>query len=110
MSTFTWTPDEGATCEREPRVLAVAFGDGYEQRTADGINADMKTWQLSFSVRSNSEIVAIDAFLAAEAGVTAFDWTDPDGHAGKWVCKKWSRRAGVANVQSVTATFREVPA
>ena len=111
MSTFTWTPDIGAEGAHEPRIRAAKFGDGYEQRAQDGLNADMMTWPLSFSGRSAAEAQAIDAFLTAHGGVTAFDWTPPEaGAAQKFICKKWKRRRDSYASQTVTATFEQVPA
>ena len=35
---FVWAPSYNAATSVEPRVLKVRFGDGYSQRTPDGIN------------------------------------------------------------------------
>lgn len=110
MSTFTWTPDVGATVTHEPRQRAAKFGDGYEQRAADGLNADMATWSVRFSARSATEAGLIDAFLAAAGGTTAFDWTPPGGSATKWVCKKWTRTYASYEAQTISADFIQVPA
>ena len=107
MSTFTWSPAPGATLQQQPRVRAAVFGDGYQQRVADGINAMPRSWSLSFT-RETADIDAIEAFLIAHAGVTSFDWTPPSGAAGKWICKSWSRNVIYRNVQAITATFEEV--
>lgn len=32
---------------RKPSVITVKFGDGYEQRRAGGLNADLKTFKLA---------------------------------------------------------------
>ncbi len=79
MATFPYTPDWGAAPELQPRVLQAKFGDGYDQRTADGLNDLLSTWKLSFSVRTQAEATAIAAWFARHrAHVTAFDW------AGVW--------------------------
>jgi len=38
VATFTWIPSVGANLSIRPIVRRVAFGDGYEQRLAFGIN------------------------------------------------------------------------
>ena len=38
---FIWTPSYNESAEISPRVLAVRFGDGYTQRTPDGINNNL---------------------------------------------------------------------
>lgn len=110
MATFTWTPDVDAAVTHEPRIREAKLGDGYSQRAQDGMNADMASWSLRFSGRSLAEGEAIDAFLAAQGGVTAFDWTPPNGVSTKWLCKKWSRAYVSYESQTVTATFTQVPA
>lgn len=110
MSTFTWLPDKGATCTREPRVLSVKFGDTYEERRPDGINNDMRVWNVSFSARILTEVQAIDEFLGAAGGVTAFTWTDPKGFTGLFICRKWSGPIAEQGNNAITATFEQVPA
>lgn len=111
MALFTWIPDTGATVTHEPRIRAAAFGDGYEQRALDGLNADMETWPLTFSGRLVAEADAIAAFLSDKGGVTAFTFVTPEGGAAKtFICKKWSRSINSYPSQTVTATFQQVPA
>ena len=40
--------------DNEPRVRAVKFGDGYEQRIASGINNDPQKWSFAFTSRGNA--------------------------------------------------------
>ena len=109
MAIFTFTPEFGATRESQPAVRQVKFGDGYEQRLAYGLNYNLKTWSLEFKNRTDSEANAIEAFLDTAAGVSSFDWTTPDGVAGlKWVCRSWSRRLDLNNLNTVTAKFEQV--
>lgn len=107
MSTFTWSPAPGPTMQVKPRVRTAKFGDGYQQRVADGIHAMPRSWSLTFT-RETADIDAIEAFLQARAGVESFDWTPPSGAAGKWICNAWSRTAIYRNVMGITATFDEV--
>ena len=51
-----------------PRVLTATFGDGYEQRVADGLNPKDETFNLSFTSREASEINKIAAFLDSRIG------------------------------------------
>lgn len=108
MATFIWTPDNGATYETKPNVRTAKYGDGYEQRQANGINNMPKTWSLRFSVRTDSEIAPIASFLEAQAGVSAFTWTDPFGNTGRYVCRSWSREKTRYNINSISATFEQV--
>ena len=107
MATFTIVADYGASESFEPRVLVANFGDGYTQRSADGINNLPRKWPLSFSVSPTVGQEIID-FLKTANGVQSFDWTPPIGAAGKWLCKSWSRRLTTFGTHDVSAEFVEV--
>ena len=49
---FNWIPREGMETTRKPSVITVKFGDGYEQRRAGGLNADLKTFKPVFPCRA----------------------------------------------------------
>lgn len=108
MATFTTLPDNGCTYEVKPNVRVAKYGDGYEQRQANGLNTMPKTWNLRFSVRTDAEANTIVSFLEAQASVLAFDWVDPNGSAGKYVCRQWSRTKDRYNLNTVTAVFEQV--
>lgn len=108
MATFTWTSSYNPTATRKPRVKVAKFGDGYEQRLADGINTIAEVWQLTFAARTNAEAGQIDDFLKARAAVENFDWTPPNGLAGKYICREWSRTPTHGNAETITATFEQV--
>lgn len=108
MTTFTYTPDYGAQYEVQPRVRVTKFDDGYEQRQANGLNTQPKTWSLKFSYRSDTEAAAIETFLAARGAVESFDWTDINGTAGKYVCRSWNRTKERFNLNSIECKFEQV--
>jgi phage-related protein len=106
MSTFTWAPDYDAEGEEEPRVNAIKFADGYEQRAQIGINVTQENWPLVFAFRTAEETAEILEFLREHGGVTAFDWTAPgDSEAKKWICRLWRRRVIRGGTFTITATF-----
>lgn len=90
MATFTWIPDKPLNRTRKAKVNASNFGDGYVQRSKDGINTIGDVWMPSFTVRTRAEINAIDAFLELMAGVSSFTWTTPAGITSKFTCDEWS--------------------
>lgn len=109
MSTFTFTPDFGASVEVKPRVRVVRFGDGYEQRVGDGINTKPQNWSLRFSNRDDAEAAAIVSFLDARGGFEAFNWTPLLASTPiRVVCREWNRSIDRHNLNTVTATFEQV--
>ncbi|NSM22426.1 phage tail protein, partial [Serratia marcescens] len=61
---FNWIPREGMETTRKPSVITVKFGDGYEQRRAGGLNADLKTFKPVFRVTDEYSRAALDSFLS----------------------------------------------
>lgn len=108
MATFTYTPSFSAALSEKPNIRTVKFGDGYEQRLAYNLNYQPKEWSLQFAMRTNTERDNILSFLRARGGVESFDWTDPNGYAGKWVCEAWTVSQESYNFNNIDATFRQV--
>lgn len=108
MATFTYTPDFSLSVAYKPRVRTARFGDGYEQRTGDGINTGTAAWQLTFANRTDTEAANILTFLEARGGIDAFDWTPYNGTAIRVVCREWNRSYDRHNLNTVTAKFDRV--
>ena len=106
MATFIWTHDWDASLDEEPKDNRAEFGDGYTQVVAAGINNNPRKWSLTFNNRPMPEVDAIVTFL--RANYQGFDWTDPDGNAGRWECKNWRSVRQKALMKSLTAIFEEV--
>lgn len=107
-TTFSYTPDYNAQLSQKPRILTAQFGDGYAQDAGDGINIAPRSWQLTFSTRTDAEIAPILAFLRARNGIEAFNWTDPDGVSGVFVCREWQRVPVQFGINNLSCTFMEV--
>lgn len=106
-------PDKGLNSSNTPRTFTVEFGDGYEQRVANGINALQQSFSVSFDTRPKAEIDDIIAFFVNKAGVTAFSFTYADSNNSgettiKVVCEDWSQSWDYDNFYSASATFRKV--
>lgn len=101
-------PDQGASPEIRTRTKKMSFGDGYEQRSGDGLNSVKEIWSLNWSGRTKAEIEAICNFLAAELGVTYFLWTSPRGTQIKVKCESWKPSYNHDFDCSLTATFEQV--
>ena len=106
-------PDKGLTRTSTPRVLVARFGDGYEQRIADGINSINETFRVTFNNRTKEEIDDITAYLGSLNGTTAFTYTIPDSNnIGetdiKVVCDTFTQNYSYGDFYSASATFRRV--
>lgn len=109
-------PDKGMTRSIKPRVLVSQFGDGYQQRIADGINSINESFSISFNNRSKAEVDDIGAFLEAKKAVTKFIFTIPDtnntSRTGerdyKVVCSEFSIRYAQGDFYSLTAKLQQV--
>jgi phage-related protein len=107
-------PDKGLGRQSQPRVRIAKFGDGYEQRIADGLNPIQETFSLTFNNREAAEIDDIIGYLASLGGVSSFDFTFPDdnGVGGettiKVVCDTYAQMYANDGYPSASATFRRV--
>lgn len=75
----------------EFRVLTAQFGNGYNQRTPDGVNNVIETWNIQSIPTSATDMATIVSFLSGKYGTTAFLWTPPGASSAlKWICKNYS--------------------
>lgn len=109
MATFTYIPSYSSSVDVQPRTISAAFGDGYEQNIADGINNSPEIWNLTFSnidLTTSANIVSF--FKTNNTATTSFDWTTPDGNAYKFLCKSWKRNFDTPMTATITAIFQQV--
>jgi phage-related protein len=74
---FPYVPDYASPLEETPRIRKAQFGDGYEQRTADGLNTILQKWSVKFNVRPRADADEILAFFRALGGTTPFEFVVP---------------------------------
>jgi phage-related protein len=81
MTTPTFTPPVGPGISSAktitPRVLRAQFGDGYSQRTQDGLNYNGRSFVLDWPALSSTDANTIEAFFNARGGYEAFLYTLP---------------------------------
>jgi phage-related protein len=109
--------DKGFQIKNSPKIHTVSFGDGYEQRLADGINNLQQSMNVTFRLRPKAEIDALIDFFEDLGGVTKFQMTIDKDTAGsdtnatrtiKVVCKNWEQTYNYDNYYSLSATFERV--
>jgi phage-related protein len=91
--------------EPKKSVEVIINTEPLETRVAVLIDSKLEDFTVE---RTNTERDAILAFLDARAAVESFDWTDPRGNAGKYVCEAWQVTMRAYNFNTIQATFREV--
>ncbi|HEJ9485622.1 TPA: phage tail protein [Proteus mirabilis] len=106
---FIWRPEFGYQVSHEPKVKVAKFGNGYEQRVKDGINNQLKTYQLSF-IKTAEIGKKIDLFLQERGAVRSFLWlTSDDNTKRRFVCRSWQTTPN-NTVWNISCTFEEVVA
>lgn len=107
---FIWIPSYNSNMPFEPKVKLMKFGDGYEQRTPDGINNSLLKFNLVFNGRPLNEATAIIHFLKGRAGEEAFVFTPyaPFNKTKLFKCTNFSVDFVFFNNYSISADFQEV--
>ena len=105
IQTFTWAPAvSGLSGTATLKVRKAQFGDGYDQRVADGLNSRRSSYNLTF-IGDAAKISAILAFLDARAGAEAFYWTPLLRTQSLFICETYSEPTKDGDVYTMTATF-----
>lgn len=115
MSDFTWKPSTQSRGDPQVRWLTTQYGNGVEQRMADGPNNVLIPWTLRFTNITPAVVQEIHVFLKAKAQLAAaFTWTplppfDVTEGEVKVTCINWpfSYDAG-GGIIGLTAEFKQV--
>lgn len=107
-------PDKGFSQSNETVIFKAEFGDGYEQRIANGINNNKQQFEMAFVNRPKDEIDDIVDFFASKKGTTAFDFTFANSNESgneetvKVVIEKWTQTWKYDDYYDLKATARRV--
>lgn len=106
---FYWTPNYSTSADLTQRKIEIKFGDGYAQRTRDGINTNAIDFNLVFDGRSDKEATAILHFVEQKGGVESFVYNNPTifnktGLKYIAVDPKWSSSA--YNINNITLSLK----
>ena len=92
------------------RLNISQFGDGYSQRTPDGINYQTKSWTINYENITTAELTTIRTFINKVGDGEYFTWTPPDESTSlKWILTgdvKLIAHSG--NVWSVSLQIQQV--
>lgn len=99
----------GSSLKKDYRTLSADFGDGYNQRTGDGLNTLNEAWSLQWNTITLSEKNILINFFDSLEGYQNFNWTAPgDGVAKRWICKSPVITPLNSTYFNVTAVFERV--
>jgi phage-related protein len=102
-------PAKGFKEQVKTNTLKARYGDGYMQRSVEGINSFNSSFALSFTNRSVADAQKIVDFLEARKGFEKFTWTPPYKTVSISVyCEKWEQQYVAHGHITVTATFVKV--
>ncbi|TKI02760.1 phage tail protein [Martelella alba] len=104
IHTFKFSPRVSPTGDLTPTVRETQLGDGYTQRSGDGINSEAQSWALTF-VGNWDYVSPIVQFLRDHKGYIAFQWRNPLFEMGLYCCKQYQVTPLGNNNFSLTATF-----
>jgi phage-related protein len=111
LDTFapTTQPSPSSTQEQgKQRVNTAQFGDGYSQRSMDGLNASPRTFTAQWDVLASTEADIYQAFFDAHS-VTPFLWTPPlESVQRKLIAGTWTRGYVGASTVTLACPMSEV--
>jgi phage-related protein len=111
LETFTpaLEPTYQTSTGEKPRVLRAEFGDGYSQRTIDGLNSLKVEGTLNFDGLTVEQADDIIDFCRARNGSEAFYFTLPrEDDPRKFICTDWKRVYQAPLHDGVIMTIEEV--
>lgn len=102
-------PSIPSSRNRKMRTAESNFGDGYTQRSGDGLNTNLETWRAEWSALTPEQAEEIEAFFEAHKGYVAFFWQAPYSPVAlRYRCKEWSRGFPTGNLVSISAELEKV--
>lgn len=103
------TPSAPLTGDSSFRLLEAGFGDGYSQRTPDGLNTEKEVYPLVWDIITEAEKDILVDFFRAREGAEAFNYTMPwDSTSKKWIVRSFKPTKITASYYKVEASFERV--
>lgn len=102
-------PSFGLTENLGYRFLGAAFGDGYSQRTGDGLNTEQSSYDPTWNHLTQEQYDTLRAYLSTRKGYRAFLWQAPNrAEAEPFICKSFSVQMISYRHYSISAKFERV--
>jgi|TARA_R110000824_G_C14779539_1_gene631811 phage-related protein len=109
---FIWTPSYNLSVNHSPRVNSVVFGNGYEQRTPDGIYTGLIKLDVTLDLRNQAEASAMLHFLKVRKASESFTVKNmPPIYASRthkrFICPTFSSNFAFHDNYSIKTSFVE---
>ncbi len=109
MATLPREPNRGSSRNVKSRFLRADLGDGYDQRSGDGIQTVKEEWNVEFVALDQTSANTLVAFFANLEGYQKFEWTPfRQSVAKKFICVEWSESFMGRSLTTVSASFTQV--
>ena len=107
--TLPFEPTRSTNRTVTPRFLRADLGDGYDQRSGDGIQTIKEEWSVTFEALDQTNADTLIAFFEDREGYVNFDWIPfRQSVAKKFICTDFSESFPGNSLTTVTATFQQV--
>ena len=110
---FLWTPSYNLSVNHSPRVNSVVFGNGYEQRTPDGIYTGLIKMDVTLDLRNQAESSAMLHFLRVRKAAESFTVKNlppiyaDGGYKKRFVCPNFNSNFTFHDNYSIKTSFVE---
>lgn len=112
---FFWEATYASQSRSKPAINSIKFGNGYEQRTEDGVNNILLQFEVVFDGRDENETRAILHFFHKRRGATPFFFDPPfpynfdnfQNYPKRFFCDEWSLSYNFYNNYRINASFVE---
>lgn len=110
MATFPFENriSQASTAELDQKIVVAEYGDGYQQRAAIGINSIFQKWSVQVNYLTLTDRNTMVSFYNAHGRVISFDWTPPNGTAGKFVFADPLTETSTGNLYNFSMTLLQV--
>ena len=109
MADLPLQPTRASNRSVQPRFLKADLGDGYTQRSGDGIQTIKEMWSVTFEALDTTNANLLISFFEGLEGYQAFTWIPfRQTVTKKFICVSWSESFLGNSLTTVTAEFQQV--
>ena len=109
MALLPKEPTKASSRKVKPRFLRANLGDGYDQRSGDGIQTIKEEWDVVFEALDTTAANVLVEFFEDLQGYQAFTWIPfRQTEEKKFICDEWSESFYGRSLTTISAHFIQV--